>query len=91
MWPILAWVLLASPSVLLAQQTEVLPPAQSLPPDSMADVSTLAPAEELAAPSTIPVKPFLVPDPQGLQQWQDLIEQYPELVPPAPGFVEDKE
>jgi len=77
---------------LLAQETEVLPPAESASPHSTVDVLTLPRAGRAPTQGTkrLEQKPVRVPDPEGLQQWKEHLEQSPEALPPAPGFVEDK-
>jgi len=76
----------------LAQETKTLPPAQSLPAHSEVDVLSLPPMSLRVGPKQMPteVKPYRVPDPQRLKQWKDDLEQSPGVVPPAPGFVEDR-
>ncbi|PYM90701.1 MAG: hypothetical protein DME04_21890 [Candidatus Rokuibacteriota bacterium] len=80
-----------SPAVLGAADVEVLPPAQSVPLHSADN----AHAYEAARPTrgrTVPlqVKPYRTPDPEGLRQLRELLRQSPHLLPPAPGFVEDR-
>ena len=77
---------------LLAQETQALPPPESVPPHSKVDVLTLPsrPKAPSQGKKPVEIKPHLVPDPEGLNQWKEQLEQSPETLPPAPGFVEDK-
>jgi hypothetical protein len=77
---------------LLAQETQVVPPAESASPHSTVDVLTLPPAGRAPTQGMkrLEQKPVHVPDPEGLQQWKERLKQSPEVLPPAPGFVEDK-
>ena len=93
---VLAWligflVILGSSIVVLAQE-KTLPAAQSIRPHSTVDVSTLSPPPRGTGPGTEPteIRPLRVADPVGLRQWKEHLEQSPQAVPPAPGFVEDK-
>ncbi len=90
---IVASTLLSSGPALSAQQTEVLPPAQSLPPHSRVDGLTLSQPERSGPSSAAPqeVKPFLVPDPEGLRRWKKLLEGIPGALPPSQGVVEDRQ
>ncbi len=82
-------VVLADPTALLAQESETLPPAEAVPLDSQVDVSTLPPPPPARERMPARVKPFRVPDPQGLQGEKDGL-QVPGVLPPAPGFIEDR-
>jgi hypothetical protein len=72
------------PAPTLAQQTEVLPPAESIPPHSKDNGFTETPALQpppAAQPSGGLVKPLRVPDPDSLREWKQLIQQVPGAVP----------
>ncbi len=86
--PVLA--VLADPTVLLAQESKTLPPAEAVPLDSQVDVSTLPPPPPARERKPAKVKPFRVPDPQALQEEKDMLQQVPGALPPAPGFIEDR-
>jgi len=87
---VVALAIIAHSTVLLAQETKALPPAESIPRDSVVDVSTLPPPAPSARETKPPeIKPFHTPDPQGLQEVKDLLQRVPGALPPAPGFIED--
>lgn len=89
-WLVVGMALLGSPTPLLAEEAQTLSPTRELPSHSKVDVSTLPPAKAPGqGPAGIAVKPFLTRDPDGLRRWRELIERSPEVLPPAPGFVED--
>jgi hypothetical protein len=92
-WLIGVLVILGSSIVVLAQEGKTLPPAHSILPHSTVDISTLPVIPRGTGPRTGPteVRPFRVPDPARLRQWKDHLEQSPQALPPAPGFVEDKQ
>jgi hypothetical protein len=83
-------VALAPPGAALAQ-TQVLPPPQPVPLDSVVDVSALPePSAAAAADGTAsPAKPHLSPAGPALQHWKQLLQATPGVVPPAPGVVDD--
>jgi len=83
--------ILAHSVVLLAGEAKTLPPAESVPFDSMVDVSTLPPPPQSPAPATRPteVKRPHTTDPEALREWKDLLQRVPGALPPAPGFIED--
>ena len=85
--PLLA--VLADPTVLPAQESTTLPPAEAVPIDSAVDVSTLPPPSPAPERKPAKVKPFRVPDPQALLEGKDVLQQVPGALPPAPGFIED--
>lgn len=85
--PLLA--VLADPTVLPAQESKTLPPAEAVPIDSAVDVSTLPPPAPAPERKPAKVKPFRVPDPQALQQGKDALQQVPGALPAAPGFIQD--
>jgi hypothetical protein len=90
-WLVVGMAVLGSPTPLLAQEAQALPPTRDLPFHSKVDVSTLPPAKAPGQGAAgIAVKPFLTRDADGLRRWRELIERSPEVLPPAPGFVEDK-
>ena len=89
---LILWAVVAmAPGSPLAQDTEVLPPPQSLAPDSTVDVGNLPSAErhEDKGPAPREIKRRRLRDPAGLRQWKELLERAPEAVPPAPGYVGD--
>ncbi len=80
---------LADPTVLPAQDSTTLPPAEAVPIDSAVDVSTLPPPSPAPERKPAKVKPFRAPDPQALQEGKDVLQRMPGALPPAPGFIED--
>jgi len=78
-------------TVLFAQEKQVLPPARSVPLHSLVEISSLqSPAPRTPqAETAIEIKPFLTPDPKGLRQWKELLNQGLGVVPPAPEFIPD--
>ena len=76
---------------LRAQQVEVHPPAISVPLHSADDAHAREQARpERRRPRPVQVKPYRTPDPDGLRQSRELLQQFPHALPPAPGFVEDR-
>lgn len=86
--PVLA--VLADPTVLLAQESKTLPPAEAVPLDSQVDVSTLPPPAPGREKRPAKVKPFRVPHPETLREDKGVLQQVPGALPPAPGFIEDR-
>jgi len=82
--------LLPLPAALFAQDSARLPPAHAAHLDSTVDVSALPPPAAAQKPGEATVKPFRTRDPAGLGRWRELIQRSPEIVTPAPGFVEDQ-
>jgi hypothetical protein len=90
-WPLIALSILGHSSVLLAQDVRTLPPPQLVPLHSTMTVRALPPPSPSGPLDEKPleVKPFLVPDPEGLRRWKEYLEQVPQALPEAPGFIED--
>src|SRR5258705_10143231 len=79
------------PAVLSAAEVEVLPPAQSVPLHS-ADNAHVHDAARSTRGRAAPllVKPYRTPDPEELRRFRELLRQSPHVLPPGPGFVEDR-
>ena|SRR5437879_8072662 len=74
-----------------AQDVEVLPPPVSVPLHSADDAHARdAGRSGRGRIPTLRVQPYRTPDPEGLRQWRELLRQSPHVLPPAPGFVEDR-
>ena len=86
---VVALVILGFPADALAQERQVLGPAQQSPVHSTVDMSTLRSAGA-PGPTRAEVKPFRARDSQGLERWKESIRQSPDTFPPAPGFVRDR-
>ena len=90
-WLVIVLAVLTQSTVLPAQETKTLPPAESVPLDSGVDVSTLPPPPPSPPRETRPpeVKPSHITDPEALREWKDLLQRVPGSLPTAPGFIED--
>ena len=82
---LLALMLVGLPAPLDAQESVLVPL------HSVVDVSTLPPPSPVApsASTVTRMKPFLTPDPEGLRQWRELLEQAPGALPLAPEIIQD--
>ncbi len=79
-------------SLAWAVETRVLDGTASIPRHSLVEIRSLTQTLSVPTSPTAPVaeiKPFLTPDPEGLREWKERLNQGQGVVPVVPGFIPD--